>query len=106
MGKENSDSSSAYEMPDNSSSITVDINGIIEELKEILSSVGKSLRTNLQTSFKLTQEPTEETITVFTKINNTESLIKNWKYSNGSVILLNKITERGQLIVKYIPKKK
>lgn len=104
MGKEGSDSSSAYEMPDNSSSTIVDINSIIEEF---LINIAKNIRTNLQTSFKLTQDPDEnKPIQVFAKINNINTLITNWKYFNGSVILLNKIAERGQLIVKYIPKKK
>lgn len=105
MGKENQDSSGVYEMPDNSSSTPVNINSIIEEF---LINIAKNIRTNLQTSFKLTQEPIEKTpIKVLTKINNTESSISSWKYENGSIILLNKIDGKGQLIVKYTytPKK-
>jgi hypothetical protein len=101
MGKEDQDSFSVYEMPVNSSSSTVDVDSIIEEF---LINIAGNLRTNLQTtSFTLTKEPIDGTIKVFTKINNTESLIKNWKYFNGSVILLNKIApnKKDQLIVKY-----
>lgn len=101
MGKEGQDSFSVYEMPVNSSSSTVNVDSIIEEF---LINIAGNLRTNLQTtSFTLTKEPIDGTIKVFTKINNTESLIKNWKYFNGSVILLNKIApnKKDQLIVKY-----